>query len=76
MAFDKSKYDQQYFREHVVRKFLPFNKEKPEDRLLLDWLQQQPNFTQYVKELIRADYYRRTAPTQEEETDAAGDCGY
>lgn len=76
MAFDKSKYDQQYMREHVVRKFLSFNKGNPEDAKLLEWLQQQPNMAQYVKELIRADYYRRTAPTPEEETDAAGDCGY
>ena len=58
MPFNKSKYDQQYNRDHITRKFIPFNDTVPEDAELLEWLAQQGNVTQYVKGLIRGDMER------------------
>ena len=55
MAFDKTKYDIEYARAHVKRKFIPFNDTNPEDAELLKWLSCKENVTQYVKGLIRAD---------------------
>ena len=55
MAFDKNKYDQEYNKAHIRRKFIPFNDTKPEDAELLEWLAQQGNVTQYIKGLIRDD---------------------
>ena len=58
MAFDKGKYDQEYNREHIRRKFIPFNDTVPEDAELLSWLSTKGNVTQYVKQLIREDMAR------------------
>ena len=55
MAFDKGKYDQEYNRAHIRRKFIPFNDTVPEDVKLLEWLATKPNVTQYIKQLILAD---------------------
>ena len=63
MAFDQSKYVQEYAKENIIRKFLPFNKMNPDDMILLEWVKRQPNFTQYIKALIRADYERRKGST-------------
>lgn len=61
MAFDKGQYDQAYNREHVRRKFIPFNDRNPDDLELLSWLDQQENVTQYIKGLIRDDMTRKKA---------------
>lgn len=53
--FDKSKYDQEYAKEHIRRKHIPFNDTNPEDAELLAWLAEQDNVTKYLKVLIRAD---------------------
>ena len=58
MAFDKNKYDQEYNKAHIRRKFIPFNDTKQEDKELLAWLSEQGNVTQYVKGLIREDMER------------------
>ena len=58
MAFDKGKYDQEYNRAHIRRKFIPFNDTVPEDAELLAWLSTKANVTQYVKQLIREDMAR------------------
>ena len=58
MAFDKGKYDQEYNRAHIRRKFIPFNDTVPEDAELLAWLSTKMNVTQYVKQLIRDDMTR------------------
>jgi hypothetical protein len=58
MAFDKNRYDQEYNKAHIKRKFIPFNDNVPEDQELLSWLATKPNVTQYVKELIREDMER------------------
>lgn len=55
MQFDKGKYDQEYNRKNIKRKFIPFNIQNPDDAELLAWLGQQGNVTQYVKRLIRED---------------------
>ena len=55
MAFNKTKYDIEYTKEHITCKRIPFNNTIEEDRKLLAWLEQQGNVTQYVKRLIRED---------------------
>ena len=55
MAFDKNRYDQEYNKTHIKRKFIPFNDTVPEDQLMLSWLATKPNVTQYVKQLILED---------------------
>ena len=61
MPFDKTKYDIEYARAHIKCKRIPFNDQKQEDAELLEWLGQQGNVTQYVKELIRADMEAKRA---------------
>lgn len=51
--FDKRKYDQEYNRAHIRRKFIPFNDTVPEDVEMLEWLATKDNVTQYIKELIK-----------------------
>lgn len=59
MAFDKSVYDQQYQRDHVIRKQLTFNRDNPEDMELLAHAQDQPDsFVAYIKRLIAEDAAR------------------
>ena len=55
MAFDKGKYDQEYNKKHITRKFIPFNDTVKEDAEILSWLATKDNVTQYVKKLIRKD---------------------
>ena len=55
MPFNKSEYDIRYFKTHVTRKAVIFNEMNAEDKRLLAWVEQQPNFNRYVKELIRRD---------------------
>lgn len=55
MAFDKSEYDKQYAKDHIKRKFIPFNDTVPDDVELLAWLATKGNMTAYIKGLIRAD---------------------
>lgn len=52
--FDKKKYDIEYAKAHITRKFIAFNDQNPEDKELLDYIATIPNFTQYVKALIRS----------------------
>lgn len=58
MTFDKSKYDQEYKKANVITKRVPFNKQIPDDMKLLSWAENQGNFTQYIKRLIRQDMTR------------------
>lgn len=58
MAFNKSEYDKQYARENIKRKHIPFNQNNPEDMALLDWINRQPNATEYIKRLVREDIKR------------------
>ena len=52
---EKAQYDRAYMRENILRKIIGFNKTKPEDMELWDWLGQQENVTEYIKNLIRED---------------------
>ena len=59
MAYDKSSYDKQYAKDHIKRKFIPFNDTVPEDVALLEWINKQPNATAYIKELVKCDIKHR-----------------
>ena len=60
MAFNKGQYDIQYAKEHIKRKFIPFNDNNPDDSDLLAWLATKDNVTQYIKKLIREDMKRNS----------------
>lgn len=53
--FDKSKYDQEYIKQNIVRKQIQFNRLQEEDMKLLAWTESKGNVNQYVKGLIRED---------------------
>ena len=55
MAFNKGDYDKQYAKDHIKRKFIPFNDTNPLDAELLAWLATKGNVTAYVKQLIKDD---------------------
>lgn len=59
MAFDKYQYDQQYLKQNMITKRVPFNRTKEVDMALLRWAEAQGNFTQYIKGLIIDDIRRR-----------------
>ena len=56
-SFDKKAYDQQYNKDHVIRKTVPFNREKADDMELLAYIEGKGkgNFASYVKALISDD---------------------
>ena len=53
--FNQNEYIQQYIRDHIKRRLIPFNMDKPEDKALWDWLDGVGNITEYIKNLIRED---------------------
>lgn len=53
--FNKTAYDMDYAKQHIRRRMIPFNMDKPEDFELWEWLDGRDNITQYIKDLIRAD---------------------
>ena len=56
MSDKKSKYDQEYMRQNITRKLIPFNRLKQDDMEILAWLNSRPEgATAYIKELIRKD---------------------
>ena len=59
MAFDKTKYDQEYQKAHIRRKFIPFNDTNPDDCVMLEWLATKSNVTQYIKDLIMQDWWAK-----------------
>ena len=64
MAWDKKSYDAEYYKKNIFCKRLPFNRSIPEDMELLKFLdRQQPNATQYLKQLIRKDMERQRTET-------------
>ena len=67
MPFNKSKYDTEYNKQNVTRKFVPFNRNNPEDVALLDWLNRQGNVTAYVKELVKRDIKHRFMLSEEKD---------
>ena len=63
MPRDKYEYDQQYLKEHIFTKRIPFNNTKQEDVEMLEWINKQGNTTQYIKALVREDMERRKVKT-------------
>ena len=55
MPFDKKRYDIEYSRAHVRRKFIPFNDMNPDDAQMLEYLSGKENVTQFIKRLIWED---------------------
>ena len=60
MSYDKARYDMDYAKKNITRKHIPFNKNNPDDMALLEWVNKQPNATQYIKNLIREDMVRNS----------------
>ena len=60
MPFNKGKYDTEYNMNNVTRKFIPFNKNNPEDMALLEGVNAKGKgkVTEYIKSLIREDMGR------------------
>ena len=60
MPFNKGEYDKEYNKANVTRKFIPFNKNNPEDVALLEWVNAKGKgkVTEYIKSLIREDMGR------------------
>lgn len=63
---DKYAYDQQYIKDHIKMRSIPFNTGKQEDMELMDWLAKQSNATQYIKRLIREDMERSNSMKKSE----------
>ena len=61
MPFNKGKYDTEYNMTNVTRKFIPFNKNNPEDVALLEWVNAKGKgkVTEYIKSLIREDMKKK-----------------
>lgn len=58
---DKYGYDQQYLKENIQTVGVTFNKRKPEDMVLLDWLNNRSEKkVAYIKRLIREDMEKFT----------------
>lgn len=56
---EKSAYDKQYFKANVLRMMVTFNRKKPEDMVLYDWLaSRNESMVSYIKRLIREDMER------------------
>ncbi len=59
MPRDKYAYDQQYLKENITKKSITFNRNKPEDMRVLEWINQQNNSNQYIKGLVLEDMERK-----------------
>ena len=57
MAFDKSRYDIEYAKEHITRKYLAFNRDDEEDCRILAFLEEKGrgNVNAYIKNIILED---------------------
>lgn len=64
MPFDKSKYDMEYAKEHVTRKFIAFNNNDPQDKELLTYLNAKGkgNVNAFIKQLVLQDMHRSVNP--------------
>ena len=58
---EKYTYDQQYLKDNILTVGITFNKRKPEDMALLDWLNDRDEKkVAYIKRLLREDMERFT----------------
>lgn len=54
--FNQAEYIKQYQREQRIEKKVTFNRNNPQDMILLEWLMSQPEgMVKYIKSLIRSD---------------------
>lgn len=65
MPFDKSAYDINYSRENITRKTIPFNRNNARDMELLAWVDREPNFASYLKDLIEKDMEESNAAQED-----------
>ena len=55
----KYQYDQRYLKKNVVTMGVTFNRQKPDDMVLLDWVRNRDETNvSYIKRLIRQDMER------------------
>lgn len=58
---EKYSYDQQYLKDNVLTVGVTFNKRKPDDMVLLEWLNSRnEKKVAYIKRLIREDIEKST----------------
>lgn len=58
-SFDQGKYIVQYMKENIKHVKVSLNKNKPEDAVLIEWLNNRAEgASAYIKDLIRADIER------------------
>lgn len=55
---NKAAYDVEYTKKNVARKLITFNRNKPDDMKMWDWLEEKQNANGYIKDLIREDMIR------------------
>lgn len=48
-------YDKQYIKDNIHQKTISFNRKNEGDEELYEWITQQANQAQYLKNLIRED---------------------
>ena len=48
-------YDQQYIKENLIKVLITFNRKKPRDMSVVEWLDAQPAKSTYIKRLIWQD---------------------
>ena len=60
--FNQAEYIKRYQREQRIEKKVTFNRNNPEDMILLEWLMSRPEgMVKYLKALIRSDMTTHTA---------------
>ena len=53
-AFDKKEYDRQYIKQNIKLVPISFNRSKPEDMRMLQWLKARPEgISAYIKALVK-----------------------
>ena len=56
IKFDQAEYIKKYHREQRIEKKVTFNRNNPDDMVLLEWLQSRPDgMVHYIESLIRSD---------------------
>lgn len=68
MAFDMKAYQNQYQKDNIVNKRVPFHRKNLRDMELLEWAEsQEEGFSVYVKRLIEEDKRAKEEENREKE---------
>jgi len=59
---DQKQYNREYQARNIVQKKVLFNRQSDADMELLNYVMLQENFSQYAKQLIRADMKEKGIP--------------